>query len=201
MLCISNSFWVLRASKSWWNHFFQPFFNLFWSKINQKRQFRVTPSGSWPAFACRPALRSQQNHVFSFIFISFLLISAVKSLKKVWNDQKRLKNGWKKMFRPAFGCAQYPKSCQNTQQTKTKEAHLLLIFRRTYLNCYFGETVSVWNSENCQNMFLPNLAKLHYRVANKYIIVKSGVNFIKALTPAFFYGQENTNKIVFFNKY
>ena len=29
MLCISTSFWVLRAPKSWLKHFFQPLFNLF----------------------------------------------------------------------------------------------------------------------------------------------------------------------------
>ena len=31
MLCISTSFWVLRAPKSWPKHFFQTFFNLFCS--------------------------------------------------------------------------------------------------------------------------------------------------------------------------
>ena len=31
LLCISNSFWVLRSPKSWSKHFFQQFFNLFCS--------------------------------------------------------------------------------------------------------------------------------------------------------------------------
>ena len=61
-------------------------------KSTEKRQFWGTPSGSRPAFACRPALRSRQNHIFLFIFRRFLLISVVKSLKKLWNEQKRLKN-------------------------------------------------------------------------------------------------------------
>ena len=40
---------------------------------------------------------------FLFIFRRFLLISAVKSLKKLWNEQKRLKNGWKKGFNQLLG--------------------------------------------------------------------------------------------------
>ena len=36
------------------------------------------------AYACKPALRSRQKHVFVFIFRRFLLISVVKSLKKVY---------------------------------------------------------------------------------------------------------------------
>ena len=31
LLCISTSLWVLAAPKNWLKHFFQPFFNLFWS--------------------------------------------------------------------------------------------------------------------------------------------------------------------------
>ena len=38
-------------------------------------------------------------------FVRFLLISAVKSLKKLWNEQKRLKNGWKKCFDQLTGAA------------------------------------------------------------------------------------------------
>ena len=37
-------------------------------------------------------------------------------LKKVWNEQNRLKTTLKKVFQPAFGCAQHPKAGQNTQQ-------------------------------------------------------------------------------------
>ena len=29
LLCISTSFWLLRAPKSWLKHFFQPFFSRF----------------------------------------------------------------------------------------------------------------------------------------------------------------------------
>ena len=74
LLCISTSFWVLRAPKSWSKH--------------------VPPQGVDQLLACRPALRSRQNHVF-VNFRRFLLIPAVKSLKKVWNEQKRLRNRWK----------------------------------------------------------------------------------------------------------
>ena len=69
-------------------------------KKNGKRQIQGIPSRSRPAFACRPALRSRQNlkinNFFLFIFRSFLLISGVKSLKKVKNEQKSLKTAEKK---------------------------------------------------------------------------------------------------------
>ena len=60
LLCILTRFWVLRAPKSWLNYFFSAVFN---KKSTKKRQFRGTPLGSWPACACRPALRSRQKHV------------------------------------------------------------------------------------------------------------------------------------------
>ena len=31
---------------------------------------------------------------------------------------KKIENGWEKLFQPAFGCAQHPKAGQNTQQGK-----------------------------------------------------------------------------------
>ena len=67
----------------------------------KKDKFEVPPQG--PVFACRPALRSRQNHVFLFIFRRFLVISAMKSLKKLWNEQKRLKRGRKKGFDQLLG--------------------------------------------------------------------------------------------------
>ena len=79
------------------------FFSRFQQKSTKKRQFWGTPSASRPAFACRPALRSRQNLIFLFIFRRFLLISAVKSLKKVWNEQKRLKTAEKKYFNQLLG--------------------------------------------------------------------------------------------------
>ena len=44
-----------------------------------------------------------------FIFKRFLLISDVKSLKKVWNEQKRLKKGWKNVS-TSFWVRPAPKS-------------------------------------------------------------------------------------------
>ena len=49
-------------------------------KLTKKRQFRGTPSGSWPALRSKQKLK---KHVFLFIFRRFLLVSAVKSLKKL----------------------------------------------------------------------------------------------------------------------
>ena len=57
LLCISTSFWVLHAHKSWSKHFF-----------------------------------------VSQFFQCFFLISGEKSLKNVWNEQKKLENGPKKCF-------------------------------------------------------------------------------------------------------
>ena len=47
------------------------------------------------------------------------MISGEKSLKNVWNEQKRLKTA-KNVFRPAFECAQQPKAGRNTQHTRNK---------------------------------------------------------------------------------
>ena len=52
---------------------------------------------------------------FSGIFtFNIFLISGEKSMKKIWNEQKRLKMA-NKMFQPAFGSAQHPKAGWNTQ--------------------------------------------------------------------------------------
>ena len=48
------------------------------------------------------------------------LISGVKSLKKVWNEQKMLKNGFKNVS-TSFRVTQNPKTGQNTQ-------HLQVLF-------------------------------------------------------------------------
>ena len=42
-------------------------------KINRKKTNSRYPSGSRPAFACRPALRSRQNHVFFVHFQTFFV--------------------------------------------------------------------------------------------------------------------------------
>ena len=66
----------------------------------------------WPAFRCCAHSKAGQNTFFSH----FKLISGVKSLKKVYNEQKRL-NMAEKSVLPANGCAQHPKAGQNTQHT------------------------------------------------------------------------------------
>ena len=52
------------------------------------------------------------KHVY--FFVRFLLISALKLLKKVKNQQKRKKRP-KKIVWPALGCCKHPKAGQNTQ--------------------------------------------------------------------------------------
>ena len=44
------------------------------------------------------------------------MISAEKSMKNVWNEQKKVENDPEKLLQPAFGCAHHPKAGQNTQQ-------------------------------------------------------------------------------------
>ena len=56
-----------------------------------------------PALGCCRHPKAGPNTFFS-CFQSFLFISGVKSLKKVWNEQKSLKTAEKKVFWAAFGC-------------------------------------------------------------------------------------------------
>ena len=60
-------------------------------------------------------------HLFQFFVhfqMFFFLISGVKSLKKVKNEQKRSKTA-ENVFGPAFRCRQHPKAGRNTQQICT----------------------------------------------------------------------------------
>ena len=73
--------------------YFSPFFI---TKSTEKRQLRGIPSGSQPAFACQPALRSRQ-YMQKNVFCSF---SNVFSRFQTWNHWKRWKinkQGWKWM--------------------------------------------------------------------------------------------------------
>ena len=85
----------------------------------------------WPAFGCCTYLKAGWNNFFSR-FQPFLLIVNLFQWFQVWNQrfffdfrqkfiEKRLKwrkkveYGWRKVFWPAFGCAQHPKAGRNTQ--------------------------------------------------------------------------------------
>ena len=107
------------------------------------------------AYACKPALRSRQKHVFLFIFRRFLLILVVKSLKKVYysvsfltfNKEVNLNFvlflseslseklvAWtpteqktaEKVVWPAFGCGRHPKAGQNSQRSFNFKGNFLL---------------------------------------------------------------------------
>ena len=80
-------------------------------KSTKKSQIQGTPSGSRPAFACRPALRSRQNieKKISVHLKMFLLISAVKSLKMFKINKKRLKTAEKSNL-TSLWLVQAPKS-------------------------------------------------------------------------------------------
>ena len=113
---------------------------LFFQKINWKRQLWGTPSGSQPAFAYQPALRSKQN-MKKYVFCSF---SHVFYWYQAWNHWKRFKmnkkveNGFKKVVPPAFGCTQHPKAGRHTPQFFNK----LFIFC-SHANSYLKASFSV----------------------------------------------------------
>ena len=120
MLCISTSFWVLHAPKSWLKPFFdvfQPFlfisnfFSDFAPEINKK----LLKMNKKTYFAYSSKLVNMQNWLTPWggtPKLSFLV-------DFYWNEQKRLKTD-EKRFRPAFGCAQHPKAGRNTQQIQLK---------------------------------------------------------------------------------
>ena len=64
-------------------------------KSTGKRQIRGTPSGSRPAFACRPALRSRQKHIFFRSFSDIFCWSQPWNHWKALKWTKKLKNGLK----------------------------------------------------------------------------------------------------------
>ena len=87
-----------------------------------------------PAFGCCAHLKAGWNtfwlfstYLFNFEHFSVIfwlksrkkhfLISAKKSLKNIWNEQKRLKMS-KKVSGPDFGCVWHPKAGQNTQHQR-----------------------------------------------------------------------------------
>ena len=88
-------------------------------KSTEKRQIRGTPSGSRPAFACRPALRSRlylEKTLLFFVHFRTVFVDFRREItEKGKNWTKKLENGWKKRFRPAFRCAQHLKAGRNTQ--------------------------------------------------------------------------------------
>ena len=75
----------------------------------------------WDFNQLASAPESWSNYFFSSVstffdhFKPFLLISSLKSTKNfcTWTKKWYL---WKKVFQPAFGCAQHPKAGRNTQQ-------------------------------------------------------------------------------------
>ena len=75
------AFGCCAHEKAGQNLFFSRFSTFFVHFKAFSRQIWGTPSGSQPAFACRPALRSWQNHVF---FRSFLDIFCWFQL---WNSE------------------------------------------------------------------------------------------------------------------
>ena len=153
MLYISTSFWVLRTPKSW-------------SKKN---------------FSC---FQPFSVNFFTFILPSIILlivagssvlyfISDIFSWFQAWNHWKRLKmnkKGWKrlkKLFRPAFGCALYPKAGRITQHScqyrdwifgcsRKQNSFFVAISTQHYKSDYFliqtfyGCIVSPLNSYNDQ---------------------------------------------------
>ena len=84
-------------------------------KSAEKRQIWSTPSWSWPVYGFQPSLKSSLKHSFLNVFKCFFLYFK-QNLPKTFEMNKK---GWKwpkKVFQPAFRCAQHPKTGLNTQQ-------------------------------------------------------------------------------------
>ena len=111
VLCILTNFRLLHIPESWLKYFFWAIFNLFWSR---------------PAFACLPALKSSLKCCF---FKGFFLISDEKSLKKVWNEQKRLKTAQKSIL-TSFRVRAAPKSWSKYTTIMSQKKHFNIRERR-----------------------------------------------------------------------
>ena len=144
MLCISTSFWLLHAPKSWLKYFFHPissfllilnFFQWFHGWNQQK-----TPENEQKKviFVYSSKLIDMQKLVDSLrgnlkIVSLRLTFSDVFCWFQPWNRWKRFemnKKSWKrlkKVVRPALGCAQHPKAGQNTQQSVEKSDQKTLV--------------------------------------------------------------------------
>ena len=130
MLFISNS---LCATKSWLNYFSQPFSNFFvhfktfsvFFEWNQSKNWRKTIK-KWKINGKKMILHINQlwgvdKYQFClFIFRRFCWFQPWNHWKKFKMNKKAWKRQ-KKVGRPAFGCAQHPKACQNTQQTRREK--------------------------------------------------------------------------------
>ena len=105
-------------------------------KINRKRQIRGTPSGSRPAFACRPALRSRQKHVF---FRSFFVDFSREITEKALKWTKKVEK-WQKKVSTSFWVIAAPKSW--SKYTKHTCTHFWLWLKLASIKFL------VWNQRN-----------------------------------------------------
>ena len=138
VLCISTSFWVLHAPKSWSKHFFQPFFNLFCSfqsffsdftaEIN-KKHLKMNKK-IWFCLLLKAGRHAKDGRLPEGVPQNFLI--SVDFFNKSW---KRLK----KMFWLAFGCTQHPKADRNTQHrglitSSIQESGILVEVKGTFVS-------------------------------------------------------------------
>ena len=77
---------------------------------------------------------------FWTFFVDFSHEITEKGLKST----KMLENGWKKVVRPAFGCAQHPKAGQNTQHTGHLNCPVFRWIR--YSGVYYSDSYFNWNT-------------------------------------------------------
>ena len=96
MLCISNSFWVLAATKSWLKHFFQPFFKLFCSFQSFFSDFTAEINKKWTKkhdFVYSSKLVDMQKLVDSLRgylkFVFFRLYFCFEMNKKGWQTAEK----------------------------------------------------------------------------------------------------------------
>ena len=89
--------WYLSTPQSWstcksWSTHGRSTSNLY-KKSTKKRQIRGTPSWSWLAFACQPALRSRKYQFFFVHFQKFFVHFSCEITKEGFKRTEKVENG------------------------------------------------------------------------------------------------------------
>ena len=134
LLCILTSFEVLHTPESWLKHFFQPvltffvYFSPFFSDFRPeiKKKHLKMNKFFFSYFAYSSNLVDMQKLVNSlggtpklsffcwFFENKHFLDFRPEITEKGEKWTQKVKNIWKKVFQPGFGCVQHPKAGRNT---------------------------------------------------------------------------------------
>ena len=147
-------------------------------KLTKKRQFRGTPLGSWPAFACRPALRSRQKPFFLFFFRHFCVLLGTSSTQKLVEIHNRLYKAIKNVANYTYFSRHL---CLHDSLPVIE--HKLLIWCHLFDLCplndistgrYVSYSQLMWfpihTHSRLRKISLTELCKLHHPVKKKYFL-------------------------------